>query len=331
MIRLAVVVFLFELILGGGSSPAQAGLNFGVCQSYVKKTCPKVKNFDQLAGCMAGAKKSPTSRCKEHVRLQLLSERLKRQAVRTGSNAAKGHLKKGSVKNPPSASVKSSDAPIIRPVEPVMGPQPLGISQGKPRNISDSDRRAQVVPASRKSSGLTFIVLSLAFAWVWLCVATAFLFKKMGLDPFTGAMPFYNTRVLLIELEKPEIWNIYLYIPGVNVYFGYLVSLEIIRRFSKPEGWAIACLLCPFIVVPYLTFGPDSYIRSPASHSTDFGPDFDLKELSRIMARRLGGAADKSGRGHLTASQNHAEKLQSMAPLTEQTIDLSIDPTKKSG
>jgi hypothetical protein len=181
------------------------------------------------------------------------------------------------------------------------------------------------------SSGTHFLLIIFGICSGLMLVSMAFLFKKMGLNPLAGAIPIYNLYLLLREFDRPEIWNVYLYIPFVNLYFGYLLAIDFVRRFGKSDRLGMGLVFLPIFFLPYLAFGPDRYLSNYGKESTDFGPDFDLRELSRIMASRMKEGKGVAPRKNKGTRDSKSSKEQPTRVGTGQTMDIGLGTKKKSG
>src|SRR4051812_12297616 len=59
------------------------------------------------------------------------------------------------------------------------------------------------------------------------------IFKKLGIPAWKGLIPFYNLIVVLDIIKRPRWWFIMLLIPGVNLFYGASVCIELVTCFGK--------------------------------------------------------------------------------------------------
>jgi hypothetical protein len=244
------------------------GASIGPCAPFVKKYCPDVKMLSQLVDCVTVPQRRAPVECVEFVYKQ--KETITRAQERrraTGSKVGAQEKSEGG---------SSAESPGNRTLNPH---KDHGMSDKGGQRFEKSRRNQQI-----EGRGIFHLIAAvlLGFNGFSLC----FVFRKMGLKPWAALIPIYNMYLLLRELDRPESWNYLVWIPLVGFYYLYLVVIDIARRFNRSDGFGIGLLLLPFVFLAILAFGPDTYHSDFGKEATDFGPDFDLKELSRIMEAR---------------------------------------------
>ncbi len=100
---------------------------------------------------------------------------------------------------------------------------------------------------------------------VWVLIIISFwkIFEKAGKPGWASIIPVYNIIILLEIIGKPWWWLLLLLIPGVNIIFGIWMFNLLSISFGKNEGFTVGLVLLPFIFLPILGFGQDSY-KGPA-------------------------------------------------------------------
>ncbi len=100
---------------------------------------------------------------------------------------------------------------------------------------------------------------------VWVLIIISFwkIFEKAGKPGWASIIPVYNIIILLEIIGKPWWWLLLLLIPGVNIIFGIWMFNLLSISFGKNEGFTVGLVLLPFIFLPILGFGEDSY-KGPA-------------------------------------------------------------------
>ena len=104
---------------------------------------------------------------------------------------------------------------------------------------------------------LAFMVLMVAAMWK--------IFTKAGKPGWAAIVPIYNVIVLLQVVNRPVWWIILLIVPLVNLVICIMVYNDLAKSFGKGIGWTIGLLLLPFIFLPLLAFGSESYVGRAAA------------------------------------------------------------------
>ncbi|MBL0310681.1 MAG: signal peptidase I [Bacteroidetes bacterium] len=59
------------------------------------------------------------------------------------------------------------------------------------------------------------------------------IFKKMGIPAWKALVPIYNLYVWIEALHRPKWWIIMLFIPGINLFYGAGLCIELVTCFGK--------------------------------------------------------------------------------------------------
>ena len=91
------------------------------------------------------------------------------------------------------------------------------------------------------------------------------IFEKAGYKGWMAWVPFYNGYIWLKVIEKPMWWLIFMFLPFINVFMWFLLTVETAKTFNKNLLWeqALAALF-PFAYLPYLGFSKDEKYQTKA-------------------------------------------------------------------
>jgi Family of unknown function (DUF5684) len=101
-------------------------------------------------------------------------------------------------------------------------------------------------------------ILALAVVSMWK------LFTRAGKPGWASIVPIYNTIVMLEIAGKPIWWFFMLFIPIVNIVFGFLTLYHFSKSYGKAEGFSIGVALLSIIFIPLLAFSDAKY-QGPAT------------------------------------------------------------------
>ena len=105
---------------------------------------------------------------------------------------------------------------------------------------------------------------------IYLAIAVAIIagwwkmFEKAGEDGWKAIIPIYNILILLKIVGREWWWILLALIPFVFLIVWIVVSLDLAKCFGRSTAFAIGLILLPFVFVPILGFGSDTY-RGPAN------------------------------------------------------------------
>ena len=125
------------------------------------------------------------------------------------------------------------------------------------------------------------IALSL-FAGVGLGIALLAgawkMYGKAGQPGWGVLVPIYNALLMVRIVGMPD-WTFLLFmIPGVNLVFHIMVSLELAKRFGRAPVFAVGIILLPMVMWAVLGFGGAKYDPPPAGQrSRYFDPSPDRR------------------------------------------------------
>ena len=101
---------------------------------------------------------------------------------------------------------------------------------------------------------------------VWLAVLVVIaagmwkVFEKAGQPGWAAIIPFYNIYVLVTQIARKEmLWFILCIIPVVNFVAGFIVTMDVARKFGQGTGFGLGLFFLPFIFYPILGFGSAQY------------------------------------------------------------------------
>jgi hypothetical protein len=85
-------------------------------------------------------------------------------------------------------------------------------------------------------------------------------FEKAGKPGWACIVPFYNIIVLLEIIGKPLWWIVLFFIPCVGVIMGFVIAIELAKKFGKDAMYGVGMALLPFVFYPLLGFGDAKYL-----------------------------------------------------------------------
>jgi len=255
MCRLKYLLTIIGIIMFSAPLLGAGKVRFGPCEADARRFCGLVSSTKRMVSCLNRVRPKIDSKCKNY--LSILA-------------------KSASSKNSRSVAVKSKRK---------TGKSTI-VANGKNGRKKKRRFKRSVQPI-RNPGTPWFSYLFLLLSFVVMPISAVLLFWKMSLPQYQALIPFFNVWVLLREFDRPEIWNLYLLVPFLNLYYGYLICLDLVRRFAKNDSYAYAVLLLPFIFIPVLAFGSDQYIPNYGKEASDDGPDISLKDIKKIMKKRI--------------------------------------------
>jgi hypothetical protein len=98
-------------------------------------------------------------------------------------------------------------------------------------------------------------------------ISAARLFYKTGKPWIAAFVPFWNVLVVLDIVGRPRMHGFYFLIPGFNIYFYFLLCIELARAFGKTSKMdaVISCTLNILYVVNLALDYNEEY-RGPVYH-----------------------------------------------------------------
>jgi signal peptidase I len=83
-------------------------------------------------------------------------------------------------------------------------------------------------------------------------------FQKAGKQGWEAFIPVYNELTILNIIERPKWWLVFIFFPGLDLLFAFVVLVELAKCFGKFKLWEqTAAVLFGFIYFPYLGFSPN--------------------------------------------------------------------------
>lgn len=105
-------------------------------------------------------------------------------------------------------------------------------------------------------------IISLALC-VFVLVCMWIVFRKAGKPGWAAIVPFYNLYVLFDITWGSGMRFLLLLIPIYNIVLGIQTQVRLARAFGKSGGFAAGLVFLPYIFVPLLAFGKETYQGVP--------------------------------------------------------------------
>lgn len=124
---------------------------------------------------------------------------------------------------------------------------------------------------SESSSVATVTIIQLVL-WIISMVALWKVFTKANKPGWVAIVPFYNLYTLLKIAGKPGWWILLFFIPFVNIYAYFSMSVGVAKVFNRSTVFGIFVLgFLQFIGYMILGFGGSSYTPGNFSDSKPAG------------------------------------------------------------
>lgn len=104
-------------------------------------------------------------------------------------------------------------------------------------------------------------ILSLALC-VFVLVCMWIVFRKAGKPGWAAIVPFYNLYVLF-EITWGSGMRFLLLIPIYNIILSIQTQVRLAKAFGKSGGFAAGLVFLPYIFIPLLAFGKETYQGVP--------------------------------------------------------------------
>lgn len=105
-------------------------------------------------------------------------------------------------------------------------------------------------------------IISLALC-VFVLVCMWIVFRKAGKPGWAAIVPFYNLYVLFDITWGSGMRFLLLLIPIYNIILGIQTQVRLARAFGKSGGFAAGLVFLPYIFIPLLAFGKETYQGVP--------------------------------------------------------------------
>lgn len=105
-------------------------------------------------------------------------------------------------------------------------------------------------------------IISLALC-VFVLVCMWVVFRKAGKPGWAAIVPFYNLYVLFEITWGSGMRFLLLLIPIYNIILGIQTQVRLARAFGKSGGFAAGLVFLPYIFIPLLAFGKETYQGVP--------------------------------------------------------------------
>lgn len=107
-----------------------------------------------------------------------------------------------------------------------------------------------------------FTIISLALC-VFVLVCMWIVFRKAGKPGWAAIVPFYNLYVLFDITWGSGMRFLLLLIPIYNIILGIQTQVRLAKAFGKSGGFAAGLVFLPYIFIPLLAFGKETYQGVP--------------------------------------------------------------------
>lgn len=97
---------------------------------------------------------------------------------------------------------------------------------------------------------------------VFVLVCMWIVFRKAGKPGWAAIVPFYNLYVLF-DITWGSGMRFLLLIPIYNIILGIQTQVRLARAFGKSGGFAAGLVFLPYIFIPLLAFGKETYQGVP--------------------------------------------------------------------
>lgn len=105
-------------------------------------------------------------------------------------------------------------------------------------------------------------ILSLALC-VFVLVCMWIVFRKAGKPGWAAIVPFYNLYVLFEITWGSGMRFLLLLIPIYNIILSIQTQVRLAKAFGKSGGFAAGLVFLPYIFIPLLAFGKETYQGVP--------------------------------------------------------------------
>ena len=98
---------------------------------------------------------------------------------------------------------------------------------------------------------------------VFVLVCMWIVFRKAGKPGWAAIVPFYNLYVLFDITWGSGMRFLLMLIPFYNIILGIQTQIRLARAFGKSGGFAAGLVFLPYIFIPLLAFGKETYQGVP--------------------------------------------------------------------
>lgn len=107
-----------------------------------------------------------------------------------------------------------------------------------------------------------FTIISLVLC-VFVLVCMWIVFRKAGKPGWAAIVPFYNLYVLFDITWGSGMRFLLLLIPIYNIILSIQTQVRLAKAFGKSGGFAAGLIFLPYIFIPLLAFGKETYQGVP--------------------------------------------------------------------
>ncbi len=142
------------------------------------------------------------------------------------------------------------------------------------------------------------MLLIICYALFYVVNGLAFhkVFQKAGKKGWEAFVPVYNEITILKITEKPLWWIVFIFLPGFNLLFAFVVLIEMAKCFGKFSLWEQAlAVIAGFLYFPYLGFSKQDQFLGPAYARTAFKRSPGREWVDAIIFAMVAATVIRSG------------------------------------
>lgn len=108
--------------------------------------------------------------------------------------------------------------------------------------------------------GVFLLVLGIISLVIGVIVVISWwkIFKKAGKNGWEAIIPIYNLITMIEIIEKPMYYIIFFFIPITQL----IIWMALVEKFGKPTSFGVLMFFFPFVCLPMLAFGKDTYRKT---------------------------------------------------------------------
>lgn len=145
---------------------------------------------------------------------------------------------------------------------------------------------------------------------VFVLVCMWIVFRKAGKPGWAAIVPFYNLYVLFDITWGSGMRFLLLLIPIYNIILGIQTQVRLARAFGKSGGFAAGLVFLPYIFIPLLAFGKETYQGVPVKAAPYQNNPYQQGGYSQQPQQGPYGAAPQQGYQQPQQSQYAAPPQQ---------------------